>query len=137
MAEISLQKVTQKGIFRRGDKYLFVKEDNQFWELPGGRLELGEELEAGFAREIEEELGWQNVKMGQVVSVWSKKGLASTHIQYIVVCVLAEAKDESIALSDEHIDFGWFTLAELETMQVLPGFIESIKKAEKVKEKNV
>lgn len=132
MTEVTEQRVSQKGIFRRGDKYLFVKEDNQFWELPGGTLELGEELEAGFTREISEELGWQGVKMGQVAHIWGYNGRRRTYIQYMVVCVLAEAKEEPIVLSDEHIDMGWFTLAELQTMQVLPGFIEAIKKVEEL-----
>jgi ADP-ribose pyrophosphatase YjhB (NUDIX family) len=130
MTEITEQRVSQKGIFRRGDKYLFVKEDNQFWELPGGTLEMGEELGDGFTREIKEELGWSGVKMGKVVHIWNYIGRRRTHIQYLVVCILVEPCDEPIVLSDEHIDSGWFTLAELETMQVLPGFMSAIKKAE-------
>lgn len=130
MFEITQQRVSQKAIFCRSGKYLFVKEDNQFWELPGGTLEYGEELEAGFTREIEEELGWQSVKMGKVVHVWCKKGVVRINNQYIIICLLAEPKDEPIVLSDEHIDSDWFTLAELETMSVLPGFVEAIKKVE-------
>ncbi len=41
------------------------------WSLPGGRLELGETLEAGLAREMLEETGL-NVQVGPVVDVFDR-----------------------------------------------------------------
>lgn len=41
------------------------------WSLPGGRLELGETLEAGVAREILEETGLQ-IEVGPVVDVFDR-----------------------------------------------------------------
>ena len=41
------------------------------WSLPGGRLELGETLEAGLAREMLEETGLE-VEVGPVVDVFDR-----------------------------------------------------------------
>ena len=41
------------------------------WSLPGGTLEVGETLEAGVAREMEEETGLQ-VEVGPVVEVFDR-----------------------------------------------------------------
>jgi mutator protein MutT len=41
------------------------------WSLPGGRLELGETLEAGLAREMQEETGL-DVEVGPVVDVFDR-----------------------------------------------------------------
>jgi 8-oxo-dGTP diphosphatase len=38
-------------------KFLVVREDNGYWELPGGGLDYGESPEACLKREIHEEMG--------------------------------------------------------------------------------
>ena len=53
-------KVAQKAIIVRDDQVLLVRdprEGREIWELPGGRLNIGEETRAGLRREIFEELG--------------------------------------------------------------------------------
>lgn len=38
-------------------RFLLIKEDNGFWELPGGGLDFGERPQEGLKREIKEEMG--------------------------------------------------------------------------------
>jgi ADP-ribose pyrophosphatase YjhB (NUDIX family) len=53
-------KVAQKVIICKGDTVLLVRDPREvleIWELPGGRLNVGELPETGIKREIQEELG--------------------------------------------------------------------------------
>ena len=61
--------VSVKGVVLRDGQVLLVDNPRGEWELPGGKLEVGETLEACVAREIEEEVGL-NVTVGAVVDVW-------------------------------------------------------------------
>lgn len=57
------------------------------WSLPGGTLELGESLEAGVAREIQEETGL-DIEVGPVVEVFDRILLdAGGRVQYHFVLV--------------------------------------------------
>jgi ADP-ribose pyrophosphatase YjhB (NUDIX family) len=53
-------KVAQKAVIVMGGKVLVMRdprEKEEIWEIPGGRLNVGEDPRAGLAREIKEELG--------------------------------------------------------------------------------
>ena len=128
MSEIENQKISIKGIFRRGDKFLVLYEANKWWELPGGKLELGESLDECFAREIGEELGWQNVKISKFVHAFVHHSkLYKT--QYVILCVAAEPSEEEIKLSDEHEEYRWLTIDEIEKLDVFGDFLAAIKKS--------
>ncbi|MBI1874023.1 MAG: NUDIX hydrolase [Acidobacteria bacterium] len=63
------------GVILMDDKVVLIK--RRFdplagqWSLPGGRLEIGETLEAGVAREMLEETGLE-VEVGRVVDVFDR-----------------------------------------------------------------
>ena len=63
------------GVILRDGKVVLVKRKYEplagQWSLPGGRLELGETLEAGLAREMLEETGL-TVEVGPVVDVFDR-----------------------------------------------------------------
>jgi 8-oxo-dGTP diphosphatase len=44
-------------------KFLIVQEDNGLWELPGGGLDFGENIETCLTREIKEEMGLELIKI--------------------------------------------------------------------------
>ena len=50
--------VSIKGIIFDDDKVWLRKNERQEWELPGGKLDTGEQPEETVAREIKEELGF-------------------------------------------------------------------------------
>lgn len=39
------------------EKFLIIKEDNGYWELPGGGLDWGESVAENIKREVKEEMG--------------------------------------------------------------------------------
>jgi ADP-ribose pyrophosphatase YjhB (NUDIX family) len=85
------------------------------YHFPGGRLEPGEKWEVGLRREVEEETGFKNVKIGQPLFVgeWSPviKGVQNQIIALFVVCRVDDT--EEVILSDEHDSYKW--LGEGET----------------------
>jgi len=48
-------------------RILVVKEGQDFWSLPGGGLEHGESAQGCLKREIKEEIGIEDVNIGEIV----------------------------------------------------------------------
>jgi 8-oxo-dGTP pyrophosphatase MutT (NUDIX family) len=61
--------VSVKGVVVRDGRVLLLKNEREEWELPGGKLELGESPEACVAREITEETGLP-VITGPALDAW-------------------------------------------------------------------
>lgn len=97
------------------------KEANK-WDLVGGHLEEEENWEKGILREIKEETGL-DVKIKGPFRVFSHK---STYIVFFA----AEAQSTEVNLSSEHTAYGWFSLENIEKLDVVrPNLIEDIQSA--------
>ncbi len=62
----SFFRVSVKGLYVRDGKILLVRESTTMsgkWELPGGGLDFGENIEEGLRREIKEEMGLNVTKV--------------------------------------------------------------------------
>ena len=71
--------VSVKGIVVRDDAVVLVHNRRDEWELPGGKLEVGETPERCVAREIEEELQL-DVETAALVDAWVYSIAADTRV---------------------------------------------------------
>lgn len=112
--------VSQKGMIMRDGKCLIFQlnhepghVNHQKWDLPGGRIDEGEDSEVAFKREIEEETGLKK---------FTDLGLADyiiryPHSEYPPYCGfirLLEIGDQEVKLSFEHCDMKWISVDEVD-----------------------
>ncbi len=120
MRRIQTFEVSLKAFIVRGGTALFVREaDSGYWELPGGRIDAGEEWDAHanvLAREMREELGTGfAVTFGAEAVTWTRQRPEDGVFQFIVARIgrpqLIAAGAIEPVLSSEHDAMGWFDLA--------------------------
>jgi 8-oxo-dGTP diphosphatase len=73
------------------------------WELPGGKIDRGERVLQGLAREVEEETGLMLTGARQVTA----REMISPRGNHIREHVYAAAAIGAVTLSDEHDAFAW------------------------------
>ncbi|HWR43065.1 NUDIX domain-containing protein [Sporomusa sp.] len=104
-------------LIEREGKILFVREKKPQaygkYNLPGGHLELGEDVVAGAKREVNEEVGF-NVEMAGFLGVY--EGASDNH--YINFVFYAQAKEDDVPmpLEEEILDCHWLSVADIEAM---------------------
>ncbi|MFA6269569.1 MAG: NUDIX domain-containing protein [archaeon] len=114
-------RVAQKALIKDGKKFLIIKRSPkaevfpEHWDLPGGKLEHGEDYVEGLKREALEETGL-TIKIGKPFSIYVETTKA---FAYVVVfeCNLESGK---VLLSSEHTEFKWATKEEILLMKVEP-----------------
>ena len=104
--------------------------DNGQWCLPGGRMESGESAAEACEREVFEETGL-NVRMKRLVGVYSYPDQLVVYPdgnKAHIVALHFEAKitGGELGLSNETTDFGYFTLEEIEGLEMLGRHMERI-----------
>ncbi|MCK5475885.1 MAG: NUDIX hydrolase [Candidatus Pacebacteria bacterium] len=125
-----IQQVSIKGLLYKEDKILFLRTtEAKKWELPGGRMDFGENVEQTFKREIKEELGFENVKIGNLLNTWSFTSVREKiNYHFIVFDFEIYTKESKIRLSDEHIEYKWVGIDDFEKMDMRDGHKETLRK---------
>ena len=116
--------VSVKGIVIRSNAVVLVRNRRDEWELPGGKLELGEPPERCVAREIEEELGL-DVEAVAPVDTWVYTIADGVHV-LIVTYGCVERGQRTPVLGDEHTQLAWIALPELGDLRMPDGYKRSI-----------
>ncbi len=117
--------VSIKGVVIHANKVLLLKNSREEWELPGGRLEIGETPEECVAREIEEETGWR-VRVGPVLDTWLYHVESAHRHVFIATYGCHPTTPTDIVVSDEHVTANLFSEAELPTLNLPDGYRRSI-----------
>lgn len=122
----SFYRVTIKGLCVREGKLLMIRESKSLsgnkWELPGGGLDFGEAIEAGFKREVAEEMGLMVTQMSaSPLYTWTWKYEHKQNLDWYYTCVLAyrvEFADLNITPSEECEAVEFFDLAGLRALDL-------------------
>jgi ADP-ribose pyrophosphatase YjhB (NUDIX family) len=106
------------------------RNDNGRWCLPGGQMERGESLAETCIREVEEETGLQ-VRIARLIGVYSNPHrlleYADGNRYHLVSCSFeVELLGGTLTTSNETTDFGYFSPAEIATMDVMEHHVERI-----------
>lgn len=118
-------------IFNDEGKFLLTQRtDNGQWCLPGGAVESGETVAEACEREVLEETGL-SVRVKRLVGVYSHPDqlvvYKDGHKAFIVAIHFeAEVISGEPGLSNETTDFGYFTLEEMEKLEMLGRHRERI-----------
>jgi 8-oxo-dGTP diphosphatase len=103
-----------KGVIIEGDKVLILRSVKGYWEVPGGRMEDGEDIHDTLIRELGEELlNVQNIKIHETLSAFkiNKEYIPNTALMLIFFRVTADF-DGDPKISDEHSEYRWSTTEE-------------------------
>ncbi|WP_168190402.1 NUDIX domain-containing protein [Luteithermobacter gelatinilyticus] len=122
--------ISVKGIILKGDGALLLQEPDGEWELPGGKLEDGEDLEKTLIREIYEETGL-NVRSVRFLEYHIRtRDRGRSDLCVAIYCCEANFSSlKDIRLSREHIHAGLFAVYELDDLYLLDIYRQSLKKA--------
>jgi 8-oxo-dGTP diphosphatase len=91
------------------------------WSIPGGLVEIGEQLQEAAAREVEEESGIE-IRVGELCGVIDRVirdepagngGTGRVRFHYVIVDYVAEAIGGTLRAGGDAADARWVRLAEL------------------------
>lgn len=116
--------VSVKGIVVRNGAVVLVRNRRDEWELPGGKLELGETLEDCVTREIEEELQL-DVEPAALVDAWVYTIATDTHVLVLTYGCTERVEREAV-VSHEHTRLEWIPLADVAGLRMPDGYKTSI-----------
>ncbi|MDQ1284411.1 MAG: 8-oxo-dGTP diphosphatase [Patescibacteria group bacterium] len=125
--KISGIEVIARGIILNDGKILLCKvktKDN--WFFPGGHLEAGETVREALKRELVEEINVEAVSAEFIGINENKFFFEGEEHQEINVMFKTEIKDCEVKCCEDHLEFSWFDLNNLEGMLILP---EGLKRA--------
>ncbi len=103
--------VSLKGFIVRDGRALFLREaDSGYWELPGGRIDAGEEWVSHadvLAREVREELGVEiRITFGESAVSWTRQR-PSDGVFLFILARIGAIFDGEPCLSPEHSEMTW------------------------------
>lgn len=121
--------VSVKGVILNRGQVVLLRNERAEWELPGGRLEPGEQPEDCLHREIFEEL-YLDVAVGPLLDCWTYR-IAQVDREVVIVSYACRLKHDlgSLSFSQEHLDVGLFAVDALSGLALPEGYRRAIAKA--------
>ena len=114
-----------KGVLLEGGRVVLLLNERDEWELPGGRLERGEDPAACLEREFAEELD-AKIVVDRILDCWLYQVLPGKEV-LIVTYAVCRVERRRFRLSREHRKFGIFAVGELQGLAMPEGYRRSIR----------
>ncbi|HEY6094567.1 MAG TPA: NUDIX hydrolase [Gallionellaceae bacterium] len=112
--------VTIKGLcFDESGRLLLVKEASGYWDLPGGRMEHGEDFHSTLTRECLEEMGI-SCEILDSTPYWAWPAVNYDRLWKIVACFRIRLPHYAFTASDECVALDFFAPDELVTLRLAP-----------------
>lgn len=129
--------IIARAIIVHDEKILLCKakaKDN--WFFPGGHVESGETVQEALGRELKEEIGVEMTSAGLIGLNENSFIFEDQKHQEVNIIFEVEIDSYDVASREDHLEFHWFDLDDLEEIIVLP---EGMKKAvlKWIKNKNI
>ncbi len=116
--------LTVRGICEYDGKFLLLKIRSKSshgagkWEIPGGKVKKCEFFDEGLKREYLEETGLE-VDIVSLYNVVRRDYVAcktSEEVKSIQLIMKVTCERDEVVISEEHDNYGWFTLYEIKEM---------------------
>lgn len=137
MSHSQIQQFAQKGFVVHDGKLLCVRKSEEeptwplHWEIPGGRMEFGEEVDDHFCREVKEETNLEIIP-GRPFYIWqwvfNRKGNLHQVVAVARLATLKNKNDFTLSMDNhDQEDFidrvEWVPLEQLKTKKWIPNLI--------------
>ena len=110
-------------------KIILAQHPDRGWEIPGGQVNVGEDLHAALQREIKEETG-VDISIGQLVGIYQNIQAESVEIPTkIIFDFLACKKGGKLLKSKEHLEVKWCSRIEILDMITNPIYYDRVKQS--------
>jgi len=97
-----------------------------WWFLPGGHVEFGEPVKEALLRELDEEIGLQQVTIKSLIGTVENKFSVGDRSQHELnfVFEVEESEPQSIESREHHLHFSFHDVASLRETQLLPASLK-------------
>jgi len=114
--------ITLKAVLEHRGKILMTSGDGKRWELPGGRLNNGEQPVAGVVREISEELGVDVEPTGILDAFAFVSSAGNNHLAVVYRCHPMSDINKIRPNDGEIVDMRWITQDEVDQLTMWPQY---------------
>ena len=118
--------VSVKGVLIHDGQTVLLKNERDEWELPGGKLDLGESAEECVIREIEEELNL-TAQVSDLLDVWVYT-IRADRVVFIVTFGMTVASFDGMRCSHEHKEAKLHAIEDAPALNMPVGYKKSIER---------
>ncbi len=125
-----IQQIGVKAIIEKDGKILLLKRSEKYdhlkdaWDIPGGRINFGEDPEEGLKREIEEETGLELQEIKQILDASTVFKNEEKHIVRITYLCTVEDGDHNI--SNEHTHMEWILKEDVKKLEMKDKLLKKV-----------